>query len=575
VTTILDRAASVLPPSQPQKREERSKPPSDAIPAWVMFFASFAAYTTIGSILAVRYGYIVGDALSRTADAQFAVNSRDPHLSAIGFVFGPLPTVCQIPVQILANWWPDVTRYGIAGIVVSAAFMAAFLVQLALAIRDRGASRHWAFGIAVVVGLMPMIIIYGANGMSEAPFLFFVTWAVRRLIRWQRTDDVHDLTAAGLAIGLCYLVRYEALVVGVIGVLVIALRHRVRGWRSNKVLMDSSILLMPLGITFAFWTGVSWLITGDAFAQFSSVYGNSAVLAQSRAGGGSTAVTLSFPIIETLVLTPTLPIIAVLGLWLAIKRRDIDVLPVLLIYGAVLGFEAVSVLRGSTFPFLRYYVLAIPAAALLVAFLREGSGAMEGRRPGLEALAARPVLEPSSLKRALSSLAVVVLLIAPFPLTIKLMASPTRAPQEYYLQAVFDASGSSDEAMSVLRTFTTERLIASYLDSLQLPESSVLVDTSSGFAIVAASTHPRQFVITSDRDFVRDLNDPHTYGIRYILAVPDTGRGVADAINRRYPTMYDTGADVAQLAFLVPQTAADQLPWKVYRVNLGGESGAG
>ena len=154
------------------------------------------------------------------------------------------------------------------------------------------------------------------------------------------------------------------------------------------------------------------------------------------------------------------------------------------------------------------------------------------------------------------------------------MDNATRAPQEFPLSAVIDHDGASDEALSVLRTFTVERHFADYLDSLQLPDSSVLVDTSSGFAIVAASRHPRQFVITSDHDFVRDLNDPSEYGIRYLLVVPDTGRGTADAVNRRYPTMYETGSDVAHLVFVVPQSAANQWPWRLYQVNAGGGTGA-
>ena len=56
-----------------------------------------------------------------------------------------------------------------------------------------------------------MIVFYGSNGMSEAPFLFFVTWAVRRLIMWMVDDDVHHLIAAGgIAMALSYLTRYDA-----------------------------------------------------------------------------------------------------------------------------------------------------------------------------------------------------------------------------------------------------------------------------------------------------------------------------------------------------------------------------
>lgn len=47
--------------------------------------------------------------------------------------------------------------------------------------------------------------------MSEALFVFFVVWAVRRLARWTSTDDVHDLMVAGFALGMSYLARYDAL----------------------------------------------------------------------------------------------------------------------------------------------------------------------------------------------------------------------------------------------------------------------------------------------------------------------------------------------------------------------------
>ena len=41
------------------------------------------------------------------------------------------------------------------------------------------------------------VVFYGANGMSEAPFVFFMAWSVRRLIMWMVDDDVHHLIAAG------------------------------------------------------------------------------------------------------------------------------------------------------------------------------------------------------------------------------------------------------------------------------------------------------------------------------------------------------------------------------------------
>ena len=119
----------------------------------------------------------------------------------------------------------------------------------------------------------------------------------------------------------------------------------------------------------------------------------------------------------------------------------------------------------------------------------------------------------------------------------------------------------------IARTFSTERAIAAYLDNLELPHSSVITDTVYGFAIVAASRNPRTFVVPSDPDFVRLLNNPSGNGIKYLLAVPPSGRGVSDALNQRYPTLYDTGADVATLELEIPNDGDGQPNWRLYRVN--------
>ena len=128
----------------------------------------------------------------------------------------------------------------------------------------------------------PMIVMYAASGMSEAPFLFFVLWATRRLIRWMRSDDVHDLIGAGLAFALAYLTRYDALAplfVAVVLVTVVSwLRFRPTaeergegagpGLRLWAAALDGAVVLMPGFLAFALWSFASWLITGQAFQQF-------------------------------------------------------------------------------------------------------------------------------------------------------------------------------------------------------------------------------------------------------------------------------------------------------------------
>ena len=152
------------------------------------------------------------------------------------------------------------------------------------------------------------------------------------------------------------------------------------------------------------------------------------------------------------------------------------------------------------------------------------------------------------------------------------MSLPTYAPQEYALGVVLnpdrnDTSPKKAAERRIAATFSTERELANYLDGLDLPESSVITDTVYGFAVVAASKKPRTFVLPSDPDFTKLLNDPPAYGIKYLLSVPPTGRGVSDALNQRYPALYETGSEVATLELEVPNDGDNQPDWRLYRVN--------
>lgn len=167
---------------------------------------------------------------------------------------------------------------------------------------------------------------------------------------------------------------------------------------------------------------------------------------------------------------------------------------------------------------------------------------------------------------------VAVLFAVTVPVTTWGMGMPRYAPQEYALGAVLspdpdNVTERKAREHRIAATFSTEREIAEYLDKLDLPEASVITDTVYGFAVLAASEEPRTFVIPSDEDFTERLNDPVAGGIRYLLAVPNEGRGVSDALNLRYPTLYDTGADIGTLELEIPNDGDSQPDWRLYRVT--------
>ncbi|GLP77320.1 hypothetical protein TUM20983_44300 [Mycobacterium antarcticum] len=541
-----------------------------------VYLVALTIYLAVGYWLQVRNGFILGDALARVSAAQSAIFSRDPHLAAIGFIFTPLTSVAQIPAILLSPLWPAMTERAFSGTIMSAIFMAGGVVQILGMGTDRGLPRGYVLAVTALFALNPMIVFYGANGMSEAPFIFFMSWAVRRLIMWMVDDDVHHLVAAGgIAMGLAYLTRYDAVAcVAAAGLLVGATTY-LRATpqpRFRRALLDTLLVSGPGFAAFVGWAGASWLITGEAFAQFTSQYGNAAILAQSGQPTGTFTAGLTFALVCITLLAPSL---VPLALWCGIRRYRQPNWTVLLVptfvYGAALAFQALSYATGSTFPFLRFYIVAIPLSACL-AMLAVPDGALTTATRRGRYAPAQPHSPPElPRRRTLVYSAVATLLAMAVPVTAWGMGQPKYAPQEYALGAVLapqpdNVSVRKATEHAIAASFSTERQIARYLENLDLPESSVITDTVYGFAVTAASTQPKTFVVPSDPDFVPLLNDPQNNGVRYLLAVPPTGRGISDALNVRYPTLYETGANIATLELEIPNDGDSQPNWRLYRV---------
>ncbi len=84
----------------------------------------------VGRVDERGYRFIFTDSLSRVAAVSAMLLSRDPHFAAIGFVFTPLTAAVQIPMGLMGHWWPDLLRWNITAVVMSAAFMAGAVIQV-------------------------------------------------------------------------------------------------------------------------------------------------------------------------------------------------------------------------------------------------------------------------------------------------------------------------------------------------------------------------------------------------------------------------------------------------------------
>jgi hypothetical protein len=549
-----------------------------------VFLLSLAGYLAVGGLLVFRGGFIVPDAWSRVGNAAWMIVSRDPHFAAIGFVWNPLPSLVALPLVAIRGLWPPLVTAGFAGNVVSAGSMAGCVVLMTWIAADLGLRRRTATVLVVLFALDPMIVLYGANGMSEALFTFFLLLVARYLLLWWRVETTYTLAAAGLALALAYLTRYEAVAAAGGVLLLIGVRAYQRSSGAWRVRMSSAaadmlVAGLPVGFVLLAWATTSWIITGNAFETLTSTYGSSAQFA--LAGSSIAAVTghgaeaLRYALGQILGVAPGLPVLIGLAAVVAARRRSLDLLVPLAVFGSVLAFTILTTVGGASFAWLRFSIAAIPLAivlAMLAVAPRLGVPRAASTRQDdvLEPLGRPDAGHPFGRSRRVVartsrfafSIGVIALVAISLPLGLATMTD-THTGREETDQVRAIVSGY-DPTMPSVQPSEVGAAAAQYLDALALPDGSVVVDVAIGFPIVLQSSRPRQFVITPDRDFERVLADPTAFGARYLLVPSGSGYSSLDAVAHAYPNLLDDGGGAARL---VDQFGSGAFAWRLYEVD--------
>jgi hypothetical protein len=508
--------------------------------------------------LAVSRNVVMGDALSRLANASYAVRGRDPHLSAIGFVWSPLPTVGMlVPVRALGNGAAQ-GRWLVPAI-GAALGTTGLLVGLRTVLRGAGVTRRACLLAVVVLALNPLIVFYSVNGMTETFFLLTLVFVVRGAIRFVRDDGSAALASTGLWLAVAYLVRYEAVAVAgalAAGVVLWAYwlsRQRGEGrrialWRG---VLDATTLTAPFATAFVLFAVVSWIVTGHPFEQLSSTYGNSAVVADTQ--GGALLGRLTIAAGQLAGLAPlAVPAAAVVVLRGTRRARETAAVASV-VFGAVLAFTFLLQASGRTLPFLRFWIAALPLQVVLLACATQRTP----RSPRSRDDVARPW-------RALGTVALGGLVVA--ATTTWTMRADALGEQEHQLRTLLDPTRDRRDERATLRAFQAERRLAGWLDDRRLGRGEVVIDPLLGFAVIAASTNPEQFVIPSDEDFPLVVVHPEQRGVRYLVTVPPTGRGAADALNRQYPGIHDGRTGGLVLRVQVDGEPGDPT-WRVWEIT--------
>jgi hypothetical protein len=539
----------------------------------MLFATALAGYLALGAYLALVLHAMNGDAYSRVTNAYYVLFSRDPHLAAIGFVWPPLPTLFELVLVPLRAVWPPMVEQGLAAVIMSAVFMAGAVYQLSRTLAEFTVPRLPRFLLVAAFALHPMIAYYGAIGSSEAPTIFFMLMTVRYLARWVREPAVSPLVLAGVGLAGAYLTRYETMFSAVAAAVLVGLFTLARTdgrtrERLDAALADVAVMLAPFVLAFGSWALASWLIVGAPFEQFTSVYGGASQVNIAVAQGGlewlePLTVKVGLALRRLGAIEIALPSAIGLAALVGWRRRDDRWLAVVAVLAPPVAFLVFAYLTNTLFPWFRHLILAVPMGLLLLGLTIGGfahggqarAAAGRGKRAAVAALRGATI----------ASLVLAAFLCVPTA-GVAMLDRTIAITESRDLAGVLGPSAAADDRPGDdLHTFATEREIADYLDRLDLPRGSVLVDVFGGFAIVGQSANPRQFVITTDRDFRAILADPQGFGVRYLLAPSVLGRGAVDALNVTYPTLSvnGTGFTVLDRAFA---GRGDSPDWALYRV---------
>ncbi len=540
----------------------------------IVVLIAFAAYLTVAILLDFKYQILPLDAVSRMANGYYVLWSRDPHLAAIGFVWSPLQSAADIPLLLFKPLFPVLATHDLAGSIVSVLAGVGAVHQVHAALHEWGVRRGPRLMLTLVFGINPMIVYYAGNGMSDMLYVFLLVLTTRYFLRWIRDGGLRPMVYAGSALGLAYLDRYEALgAAGMAAVVVLGVSY----WRSQgrvrarimTASADATIFLLPLLTTFVAWAVTSYVITGLAFPGVSSQYGTSAQTSESVQM--TFAVRAAHGLHNVEYLAPLLPIVLVLAIVFAARRRDLRILAPLAILGGSVTFDALGLLDGLLEPWYRYFIVSVPLDVMLVGcILAQGSTA---RIPGL----AQAAVDTSSAKtrRArefaaglIGVVVVVVLLGVSVPLGGKgIFAKSVQSSESTELGALFLSHPTKTEVQWT-HHYAHIQSIDAYIGHMHLPDGSIVADTYGNCTpqIVTSVPNSKVFVIINDRDFERVLADPLTFGAHYLFVPQPVGVGLVDALNEEYPTLYANGAGFAKL---VHQFNPDGIcaPYRLYRVT--------
>ena len=452
---------------------------------WIAGGIALVVYLAAGWWMRYQLHYAIGDALSRSADARAVVESRDPHLTAVGFVWLPLPVLVQLPFSLVLSKlnWAD-----FAGPMSTAACTAAMVVLFAKITETLKLRLGIALILTTLLAFNPVVVYYAANGMSEASSFMFYCLAALGLVRWSRTPSTAHLATIGAGLAGAMLCRYETLLL--IPVFAIAAALQVRpGRHATRWGMVAVTVALPAIFAFILWLAVSAVIMHDPFywqkaLRFEGTPPPGAVWLPTR--------TLANGVLYSLRLTLRLaPGFIPIGILLVARRSVVN---------AVVG--ATFVAAGAAFPLYVAYGVGTNQSwgdpryfAPLTIFSAIGAAWIVATHPARQ--------------QAAWLACVAALLVVSTVASVTSLSDTRIAPIEGEPVVFSHLTGASVPTTSYKgQPLEVWRRVVREIDPLLTGRKTIAVDTNVEFAAALLTRRPTHFVIDSDRDFQSLMADP-------------------------------------------------------------------
>ena len=512
----------------------------------VLILAFFALYGLTGAYIAYVLDIYHNDTVARAALGFFTVFGREPHLSALGFVWQPLPSLLQIPLFFLFRPFGDVI---LPGILLSslAGALSVNLIYRTGVLCAKGVKTKLPILIAILFGLNPMILLYAAIGSSEMLFIVSILAATYYLVKWYFQPTQVSILLASIFMALSFWSRYEAVpaFIGTISLIIfnmLLLRRDLR--KTESSLMQYAL---PFVYSVLFWILANWMIMKDPFYFMNSSYSNASLTGELRNNPslmeysfGSFWNSVLYAGKRIAFLAPVIAIVPVLLLpsihKIRLKINEVALFLFLTIpYGFIIFFHIHQIYKGQSYGWMRFFIYSILAGSLIAIYVA------------------------TRKKKIVYKYVTMVLLVLGLFTTGYAMTTIQYGKEEHsFIRKAFVKEDPAVYSKSFAsRTFADQKAVAKYLDG---KEGKVLIDTDDGFAVPLFSSDPKRYIIRSDTDF-ESVVRAYPSKVSWVI-VPEPKDGVKDRnkIYSYYPEIWEGKAPSVVLEKQIEG-------WKIFRVT--------